>query len=647
MSLPAPDLDDRTFQDIVDEAKRRVAAACPAWTDHNVSDPGVALIELFAWMTEMTIYRLNQVPDRLYLKFLELVGITLASATPARTGLLFRLDGPARDTVVVPRGTRVGTARGRDGDQVVFMTDADLRVTVPEVIACRTRTGGTDTDHTGELRAGEARIAVFPGVAAGDALYLGLSADHGGNLLQLDLAVAGAHGAGIDPEHAPIVWQYWNGGGWEDVRVLTDTTGGLNRPGTVEMLIGPVQGELVIGGVPAHWLRCVLRPAAGQTGYRTSPILRSVAIGGYGGLAPALHAEPAPGELLGVSDGRPGQTFVVRRAPVLPRADGETVLVVPGNGAGQPEEWTEVASFAGAGPDDRHLTWCGATGEIRFGPRVIDRHGQARSFGAVPPENAQIRVTGYRFGGGARGNVGAGKLTVPLSAVPQLRTVTNPEAATGGADPETTDNARIRGPLALRSADRAVTAADFERFTTEVSGVARARCLPPDEPGGPVRLLVVPATARSPRHLGLDDLRLPEAVGEDIRQELDGRRLLSVRVRVEVPRYQGIRVSAGVRATATVSADVVGQDAEDALYRFLDPVAGGPGGHGWPFERALGVGDIYLVLGAVPGVAAVTSVNLTLTDLWGEREDAPGGQEVPLVPSALFLSDRHTVAVAW
>ena len=63
MSLPTPELDDRRFQDIVDEAKRRINRLCPEWTDHNVSDPGVALIELFAWMTEMTLYRLNQIPE--------------------------------------------------------------------------------------------------------------------------------------------------------------------------------------------------------------------------------------------------------------------------------------------------------------------------------------------------------------------------------------------------------------------------------------------------------------------------------------------------------------------------------------------------------------------------------------------------------
>ena len=81
MALPVANLDDRTFQDIVNEARRRIPQYCPEWTDHNLSDPGITLIELFSWMTEMLIYRMNKVPDKNYVKFLELLGVTL---TPAR-----------------------------------------------------------------------------------------------------------------------------------------------------------------------------------------------------------------------------------------------------------------------------------------------------------------------------------------------------------------------------------------------------------------------------------------------------------------------------------------------------------------------------------------------------------------------------------
>ena len=71
MPLPTPNLDDRSFQDLVDDAKRLVQQRCPEWTDHNVSDPGVTLIEAFAQMVDQLIYRLNRVPDRLHLAFLQ------------------------------------------------------------------------------------------------------------------------------------------------------------------------------------------------------------------------------------------------------------------------------------------------------------------------------------------------------------------------------------------------------------------------------------------------------------------------------------------------------------------------------------------------------------------------------------------------
>jgi predicted phage baseplate assembly protein len=89
MALPAPNLDDRRFQELVDEAKRMVMQRCPEWTDHNVSDPGVTLIETFAYMTDLLLYRLNRVPDRLYVKFLELIGLRLFPPTAARTDVTF------------------------------------------------------------------------------------------------------------------------------------------------------------------------------------------------------------------------------------------------------------------------------------------------------------------------------------------------------------------------------------------------------------------------------------------------------------------------------------------------------------------------------------------------------------------------------
>src|SRR5579875_413688 len=131
MALPAPNLDDRTFQDIVDETKRLIPRYCPEWTNHNLSDPGVALIELFAWMSEMILFRLNQVPDRLYTKFLDMVGIAPFPPAVARADLTFSLSTVLEHSVVVPAGTEVGTAGLPGSEVVIFSTVSDLVIAPP------------------------------------------------------------------------------------------------------------------------------------------------------------------------------------------------------------------------------------------------------------------------------------------------------------------------------------------------------------------------------------------------------------------------------------------------------------------------------------------------------------------------------------
>ena len=84
--LPAPRLDDRGFQDLVDDARRHIRSTCPAWSEHNISDPGITLVETFAMMLDQLIYRLNRVPDRHYVKFLELLGLELRPPGAAGMG---------------------------------------------------------------------------------------------------------------------------------------------------------------------------------------------------------------------------------------------------------------------------------------------------------------------------------------------------------------------------------------------------------------------------------------------------------------------------------------------------------------------------------------------------------------------------------
>ncbi len=80
MPIPLTNLDDRTYADLMEEMKALIPRYAPEWTDHNESDPGIMLVELFAWITEAMIYRLNRIPDASRIRFLKLLGAPLNEA---------------------------------------------------------------------------------------------------------------------------------------------------------------------------------------------------------------------------------------------------------------------------------------------------------------------------------------------------------------------------------------------------------------------------------------------------------------------------------------------------------------------------------------------------------------------------------------
>ncbi|HRE01327.1 MAG TPA: putative baseplate assembly protein, partial [Ilumatobacteraceae bacterium] len=257
MTLPVTNLDDRNFQDIVDEAKRLIPTFCPEWTNHNLSDPGVALIELFAWMTEMSLFRLNQVPDVFYTRMLNLVGFEPFPATAARADITFWLTTALDEPVVVPAETEVATA-GDIGETRVFSTLDDLVIAPPRVIAALTSIGAdTYADVWDDLRIDQGAVACFRTVTPGDAFYLGFENTLAGVALRLQID-ANVEGIGVLPDRPPMRWEVWQGEGWIPVRSYRDSTGGLNRNGNVVLLVPGQHEPLTLGGRRAFWLRARL-----------------------------------------------------------------------------------------------------------------------------------------------------------------------------------------------------------------------------------------------------------------------------------------------------------------------------------------------------------------------------------------------------
>ncbi|WP_019180839.1 putative baseplate assembly protein [Microbacterium yannicii] len=641
MTLPVPRLDDRRFQDLVDDAKRLVAARCPEWSDHNVSDPGVTLIETFAFMTDELLYRLNRVPDKLYIAFLDLIGTTLFPPTAARADLVFWLAAPRDDVIIVPEHTEVGTPRTEQTESTVFQTTADLAIPPRRLARIGTRSGEELT-----VRGARPGVDSFDAFAnppkVGDEFLLGLDEPAPGLAvgLQLDCAV---RGVGVDPLDPPTVWESWNGTGWSRCDLVSDRTGGLNQPGEIVVIVARDHVASLIGEERAGWLRCrIIERDEGVPRYKSPPLVREASAATVGAVVQAMHARTIDDEILGLSEGVPGQSFELQERPVVD--DGEPFVVEVGSGSGW-DDWIEIDSFAGSEEEGRNVMVDRARAIVTFPPAVREPDGTLRTYGGVPPKGAPLRVPRYRVGGGRSGNVAAGSLSVLRSTVPYVRGAENRAAAHDGTDGETVDEAKVRGPLALRTRDRAVTLEDYEQLAKRAApGVARAHAVAAPEALG-VRLLVVPTAAiGSDGRIEFEDLVPGAQLLGAIAEELEPRRLAGTRLLIEGPDYQGITVVAKLVAHPRVAVDRLRADALAALYRYFDPIRGGSKGTGWPFGRPVLAGEVYSVLQSLPGTELVDEVLLFTADPATGRRGEPA-QRIEIGTNALVFSFEHRVRV--
>ena len=644
MSLLAPNLDDRRFQDLVDDAKRLVQRNTKLWTDHNVSDPGVTLIEAFAWMTDQLLYRLNRVPDRNYIKFLELIGVRLYPPAAAHAPITFWLAAPQPTAVTIPTGTEVATVRTGDQAPIVFSTTEDRAIVAVSMARLASMIDPKEVrDHTDAM---SMRNGIFPFASPpnpGDVLLVGLSDAAPGCAVNLRFTCR-IEGIGVDPDDPPLAWEAWTGEDWAACDLERDTTGGINRDGDVVVHVPRGHVTSAIEKVKAGWLRArVTEPREGQPPYSASPEIRGLTAFTIGATADAMNAELIRNEVLGDAEGVPGGTFRLRRAPVV---TGEKPLVLEARDGDAWQEWTQAPSFAASGPEDRHFVIDAASGEIEFGPAVRLADGSLRNYGAVPPRGATIRVPQYRAGGGADGNVAAKALSVLKASIPYVARVENRRAAQGGVDGEDLEMAKVRGPIMLRTRDRAVTAEDFEHIAREVAPeVARVRALTGDASElGVVRVLIVPAVPAADGRLTFDQLVPADDTLARIAKRLDESRLVGTRVVVEPPAYRGVTIVARLHARPRTDPARVQHEALDALFRYFHPTIGGPDGWGWPFGRPILSGEVFAVLQAVRGTEMVDDVRIFGADpVTGERGKPTDRLEVE--PNALVFSYDHQVLV--
>ena len=175
MKIPLPNLDDRRWADLVEEGRSLIPLYAPDWTDHNVHDPGITLLELFAWVAEMDIYQLNRISDEHRQRFMALVGIAPAPPRPARAVVGFTLADAAAATVELNSTTELA---GKDAfnDETRFRILDPITIAPGKLAAIQVRTAAGYRDLTEAWNRGEPFAAFGATADQGAELYLGL--DH-------------------------------------------------------------------------------------------------------------------------------------------------------------------------------------------------------------------------------------------------------------------------------------------------------------------------------------------------------------------------------------------------------------------------------------------------------------------------------------
>lgn len=664
MALPKPKLDDRQFQDIVDEAKKRIPHYTKEWTDHNVSDPGVTLIELFAWMTDILLYRLNQVPDRHFIEFMEMLGITLREPIPAKVPVTFWLSQPQEAPVVIPAGTEVASTQTETEASIVFTTDEDLRVLSPELRTVLSRSRSRESGNVRfreqnlrRLEAGFGGFDVFSAVPqVDDALYFGFGNDLSHHILGFQMDFDPAGGAGVDPTLPPYVWEASTGDPtdrWERCDVEIDTTRSMNTAGRIRIHL-PKMGTYDFEQGDHYWVRArikeisALEQREGMQAFEKTPVLRRANVATWGGTTPATHAQLITNEFLGQSDGTPGQRFSLQHKPILNRLPEETLIVqVEGR---VPQTWDEVPDFSASDAAATHYTLDGITGELRLGPAVRQQDGTMKLYGAIPPRHANLVFRRYRYGGGQDGNVQTGVLNTLKTAIPYVARVSNRTAAWGGLDAESLESAMMRVPSLLRSRDRAVTESDYEFLATQArpASIGRVRCLQPrpSEAGrvapGQVYLLVIPRVSNAGSYLEPEELTLNPDDVQALNTYLDERRMLTTRLDIRPPAYYWVACRVQLRAAPGVAQATVEAEALRRLYRYLNPLTGGPKGTGWPFGRDLFISDVYQCLQGMPDVQFIRGVQMRVAREGGAGQGDPV-ESVEVIAHGVVASGIHEI----
>lgn len=656
MPLPVPNLDDRRFDDLVAEAKARLATHVPELTQITPGDPVHSFIDLFAWLTETILYRANLIPERQRRVFLNLLQIPVRPARPAR-GVVCVDAGPTsvqlapllRDGSQLRGGKQSLTTLGE-----LQPTCLSLQVLIKQTLTADdlSALGMTlqDLHEQFGLRKGETpkpfqprrfnmgRETLSLANSLDQSFYLACIApkqlDSHMNLLRenlagirLSVAIAPAdelEGDTVsDLEPRNLKWELVAAGPDGSTRflpldIMSDSSLGGRQSGVVRLRLPknaalfedfanadpmfdgsknlpPALDDAVEAGRVALWLRlrCPEHPEL-QLGY--------LGLNGVDVVAQGLRQD----QIVGMGTGLPDQVIALPDQHI----DATTIqLQVEEQGAWV--DWTAVDFLAGQSAEARVYRLNGESGFVYFGDGL--------SNGRRPPQGARIRVAQYRYGGGATGNLPSGTIKEIVDGSPRFK-LRHEWPLRGGVDAETVEQAEQRIPQFLTHRNRAVSGTDFQTLCRHnpINPVARAEVMKGFLPGntldaargdvpGVVSVFVLP-----PAEVAIGNWPKPnQGLLKDVFNYLLSRILVGTELYVLSPQFVPVAVSILVEVRDARTEQETLQAVQDAITEYLWPLTGGgASAGGWPMGEDLRSNELLTQVARVDGVQAVNGIAL-------------------------------------
>jgi predicted phage baseplate assembly protein len=605
-----PELLTERRQQLLDELAGHAASFTPEWTDRRPDDAGVAIAKVHATLLETAHRRLNRLPRRLALDYLDAAGVRALAGTPALALGAIEVGEGAPGPIEVASGTVFLTQEGPSGPVLETTNGCSALPGRPAALAVLA--GGWLSLDQLTPPYGVQPFGVRPHPPAELWLGLELPATPAGSLslgvrLLLPPGRAAADSVADRPIDPPplLRWEAMTAAGAVELALEFDGTRGLAHTGVIAFRVPaglawtPALRTGQTGGTPLRWLRARLLTSIFPAEVR----LREILLNGVGAVAARSVrdeiAEPVDRPATG------GSRYRLAQVPVLPGSVVVEVAESAGLAAADTiTTWSEIPSLAAAQPDDRVFTLDPATGILSFGDGFAGR--------AVPEGYRNVVARVYRTGGGTAGLPRPGDLLAPELSVPDLTGLRVAAITTGSAAETATDLLR-RGPAVIRSRRRAVAAADYGTAALATPGVdiARAHCLPGLDPTaagaqpGTLGVVVVPHAATRARPPSPDPDTL-QAVADHLagRTGVAGARVVAVAPRYREVSVQGVLVG----ATGWDLARLV-STARDRIDDWLSPLTGGDGS-GWPFgEPVRWNALVRMLLERVPGLEAAAQVS--------------------------------------